>query len=156
MNTTTYLSHSFPASDPSKQPKFRQSWKDKFVKFIEKLEWHWFVTIGVGYCPDDEEVLRRLRLIEAKLCQKYVASHRYHKLPDFERFMMAVGFEGKRQSGTRHAHFLIRVPQPKKKCSQLMLQSFLPLEFRFLWNTLSNRDAGFLPFTSKEADNLRF
>ncbi len=70
--------------------------------------------------------------------------------------MMAVGFEGKRQSGTRHAHFLIRVPQPKKKCSQLMLQSFLPLEFRFLWNTLSNRDAGFLPFTSKEADNLRF
>jgi hypothetical protein len=162
MNTTTYLS-----PDPSKSRSFlrfqyhtqeqsKSAWKNKFVKFVEGLEWHWFVTIPVGGCPDDDEVRRRLRIIEAILCKKYVASHRYHKLPDFERFMMAVGFEGERQCGTRHAHFLIRVPQPKKKCSQLMLKSLLPLEFRFLWSVLSNGATPFLPFNLKKTAGLEF
>jgi hypothetical protein len=109
-------------------------WKDSFVHFIEGMEWHWFVTIPVGGCPDDYEVLRRLRIIEAKLCAKYV-SRAYSKLPHAERYLIAVAFEGDRQCGTRHAHILVRVPQPKRKpVSNSMVISLFPWEFRFEWS----------------------
>jgi hypothetical protein len=115
-------------------------YKHAFVNFIEQLAWDWFVTIGVGSCPPDEEVLRRLRLIEAHFCKKYLLN-RYHKLPDQDRFSMAAAFEGEQRLNTRHAHLLVHVPKPMKRGpSRRMLIAHFPWEFMFLWHAL--RPAG--------------
>src|SRR5882672_7523711 len=90
-----------------------QDYRDEFVSFIEELDWHWMVTIGIGSCPKDEELLRRLRIVEAQLCGRYLLDA-YHKLADADRYSMLVGFEGKRTLGTRHAHILVHVPKPTK------------------------------------------
>lgn len=108
-------------------------YKDAFVNFIASLDWTWFLTIGAGDCPDDDEVLTRLRRIEAQFCKKYICG-RYHKLPNRERFMMLVGFEGERKAGNRHAHVLIYVPKIRKKCfSDGSLISGFQYEFQLLW-----------------------
>jgi hypothetical protein len=86
------------------------AFKRSFVNFIAAIDWDWFITIPVGNCPPDDEVLRRLRRIEAEFNKRYVAT-RYHKVPDNGRFVMAVAFEGQRSRGTRHAHVLVRVPR---------------------------------------------
>src|SRR6516162_640138 len=112
-------------------------YKSAFVEFIQQLDWDWFITIGIGACPDDDEVLRRLRLIEAILCKKYVLT-RYHKLPNRDRFSMAVAFEGEKRLGTRHAHILVHIPQPRKKWTKRsILVSLFCWEFRFLWNLVT-------------------
>jgi hypothetical protein len=33
------------------------------VNFITAIDWDWSITIPVGACPPDDEVLRRLRRI---------------------------------------------------------------------------------------------
>jgi len=74
------------------------------VRFVEGKEWHLFVTIPIDDCPEDDELLRRLRRIEAELCKNYIAK-RYHHLPDQHRFSMVVGIEGEQTKGTRHGIF---------------------------------------------------
>jgi hypothetical protein len=108
------------------------SWKSEFVDFIGSFGWHWFITIPIGKCPPDDEVLRRLSLIEGILTTKHI-TRRYHKLPDTARYTMAVAFEGERICGTRHAHILVRCPQPRKRFFGQSPDAFFPMEFRFLW-----------------------
>jgi hypothetical protein len=111
-------------------------YKEAFVDFIKSREWHWFITIPIGLCYDDDDVLKRLRLIEAALCGKYL-QNRFHKLPDHARFMMVVSFEGESKTGTRHAHVLAYIPSPTKNCSShSMLVERFPSEFRALWKKL--------------------
>ena len=99
-------------------------------------QWHWFITIPIGLCDDDDEVLKRLRAIEATFCGKYLVN-RYQKLPDEARFSMAVAFEGDAKRGDRHAHILAHIPRPsKRRISQSMMIGLFPWEFRFLWNKI--------------------
>jgi hypothetical protein len=111
-------------------------YKSAFVDFIKSKQWHWFITIPIGYCENEDEVLRRLRAIEATLCGKYL-QNRYHKLPHEARFSMVVAFEGEVRLGTRHAHVLAYIPSPtKKRIPQSMLSNLFLGEFRFLWKKL--------------------
>jgi hypothetical protein len=101
------------------------------------LGWDWFITIPVGACPPDDEVLRRLRRIEAEFNKKFVAT-RYHKVLDANRFVIAVAFEGDRKCGSRHVHLLVRVPGgQKKRLPRAILVGMFPFEFRFLWHKFS-------------------
>jgi hypothetical protein len=107
------------------------------VNFIAAIDWDWSITIPVGSCPHDDEVLRRLRRIEAGFNKKYVVT-RYHKVPDTKRYMMAVAFEGQTKCGSRHTHVLVRIPSgQKKRVSRAMLVGMFPFEFRFLWHKFS-------------------
>jgi hypothetical protein len=116
--------------------KSDEFYKSAFVDFIKSKQWHWFITIPIGYCENEDEVLKRLRTIEATLCGKYLAN-RYHRLPDKARFSMVVAFEGEIGLGTRHAHVLAYIPCPtKKRIPQSMLSNLFPGEFRFLWKKL--------------------
>lgn len=101
-------------------------YQENFVSFIETLDWNWMVTVGIGSCPKDDELIRRLRIIEAQLCGKYL-SNSYHKL-DVDRYSMLVGFEGERAKGNRHAHILVHVPKPTKRLSS---QPFAILSFKW-------------------------
>src|SRR5262249_17881749 len=47
---------------------------------------------------------------------------------------MVVAFEGETALGTRHAHILVHVPTPLKKCSRSMLMRLFPGQFRLLWH----------------------
>lgn len=110
-------------------------YKHAFVDFISSRPWHWFITIPIGGCQNDDVVRQRLRLIQARLCGKYLVN-RYHKLPDEARFSFVVAFEGEITCGTRHAHVLVYVPPLFKKrprISDAMLTCVLQQEFRFLW-----------------------
>jgi hypothetical protein len=112
-------------------------YKRSLVNFIQDLEWDFFITIGIGFCPDDDELLKRLRLIEAKFCKKYVMT-KYHKLPHRERFSTVVAFEGEKRLGNRHAHILVHIPQPRKKWSERStLISLFCWEFRFMWHQVT-------------------
>ena len=104
------------------------------MRFVEGKEWHLFVTIPIDDCPEDDELLRRLRRIEAELCKNYIAK-RYHHLPDQHRFSMVVGIEGEQTKGTRHAHTLIFIPActPKRKVPHAMLLATVSMDFQFLW-----------------------
>jgi len=114
-----------------------QAYKDEFVRFIETLDFHWMVTIGIGSCPMDEELIRRLRIIEAQLCGKYL-SNSYHKLADVDRYSMVVGFESERGIGTRHAHILVHVPIPtKRQISHPLAIMQFKWEFWRLWLQLN-------------------
>jgi hypothetical protein len=116
--------------------KSDKPYKSAFVDFINSMEWHWFIAIPIGYCENEDDVLRRLRIIEATLCGKYLAN-RYHRLPDEARFSMMVAFEGEVRLGTRHAHVLAYIPCPTKtRVPQWMLSNLFPGEFRFLWKKL--------------------
>jgi len=42
---------------------------------------------------------------------------------------MVVAFEGETALGTRHAHILVHVPTPLKKCSRSMLMRLFPGQF---------------------------
>jgi len=78
----------------------------------------------------------RTRMIESILCGKFLLN-RYQKLPDEMRFSMLIAFEGEYKDGTRHAHILVFVPKPMKRCkSHSMLLTLFPQEFRFLWARL--------------------
>ena len=110
--------------------------KSEFIQFIQSKTWHWFITIPIGECDHDDAVLQRLRRIENQFCRKYLVN-RYHKLRDAARFSMTVGFEGERKSGNRHAHILVYIPQPTKKCiSHHMMINLFEWEFRWLWTTM--------------------
>lgn len=112
-------------------------YKRELVNFVQRLDWQFFVTIGVGRCPDDEVVLQRLREIEARLSKRYLLN-RYHKLPDEARFYMLVVLEGEKRLGNRHAHILVHVPHPRKGCpSREMLIGTFCWKFVFLWHTLT-------------------
>ena len=116
-------------------------YKADFADFIKSKQWHWFITIPIGLCDGDDEVMRRLKSIEATLCGKYLVN-RYHKLTDEARYSMVVAFEGEAKCGTRHAHILAYVPPPTKKgrrVSHSMRISLFPWEFAFLWTK-------FMPF----------
>jgi hypothetical protein len=99
---------------------FKTSYKKVFVEFQKTQNYDLFITIGIGSCPPDDEVLRRLTTIDAILSKKYLVG-RYHKLPLEDRFLTGVAFEGERSCGTRHAHILVRIPIPLKKCTRRML-----------------------------------
>jgi len=117
-----------------REQKSDKAYKKAFIDFIKSKQWHWFITIPIGLCDDDDVVLTRLRAIEATLCGKYLVN-RYNRLPDESRFSMVVGFEGDTKCGTRHAHILAYIPSPTRRClSHRMLMSVFPFEFRFLWN----------------------
>lgn len=118
---------------------FKTSYKKAFVEFQKEQNYDWSITIGTGFCPPDDEVLKRLTTIDAILSKKYLVG-RYHKLPSDARFLTGVAFEGERDCGTRHAHILVRIPTPLKKCTRPMLLSFFPFEFTFLWHTLNSTD----------------
>jgi hypothetical protein len=108
-------------------------YKHAFVSFIRSLQWDWFITVPIGECPHDDLILKLLRRIEAHFCKKYVST-RYHKLPDVDRFLMAVAFEGESRSGSRHAHLLVRIPSTNKmQVSKSRLIATFPFEFRLLW-----------------------
>ena len=114
-------------------------YKDAFLNFIESKQWDCFITIGIGLVDDEDDVLRRLRLIEAELCGKYLVN-RYHKLPDNFRYCFAVAFEGEVKKGTRHAHILAHVPKStKRSISRRMSLAMFQLEFRFLWNRVGRK-----------------
>ena len=123
-------------------PKSDRPYKQAFVDLIKSQPWDWFITIPIGECPADEVVLKRLRRIENELCRKFLVN-RYHKLPDHQRFTMAVGFEGERGCGTRHAHVLAYAPAPTKiRISRDMLVNLFPEEFRFRWERLKREGSG--------------
>jgi hypothetical protein len=110
-------------------------YKAAFVDFIKSKQWHWFITIPPDLCDNDDEVLHRLRSIEATFCGRYLVN-RYHKLPDEARYSMVVAFEGEAKRGTRHAHILAYVPPPTRKgrrVSHSMVISLFTWEFAFLW-----------------------
>jgi hypothetical protein len=114
-------------------PRNDRNYKQAFVDFIKSRTWHWFITIPIGQCDNDECVLKLLRRIENQLCRRYLVN-RYHKLPDDARFSMVVAFEGEYSCGTRHAHVLAYIPIPtKKRISHQMLSNLFPWEFRVLW-----------------------
>ncbi len=113
-------------------------YKEALVEFVNGQEFDWAITIGIGSCPDDDETMRRLRAIDAILSKKYLLN-RYHKLPQDQRFLMIVAFEGQRADGVRHAHILLRVPTPLKKGTRSMLIGTFPTQFRFLWDGVSLR-----------------
>src|SRR5262249_21925638 len=118
------------------QGKSDKPYKEAFVDFIRSKQWHWFITISIGSCDGDDEVLKRLRLIEAAFCGKYLVN-RYQRLPDEARFCMAVAFEGDVKRGDRHAHILAYIPRPSKRpISQSMMIGLFPGQFRFLWNKM--------------------
>ena len=120
------IERNIPASDAP--------YKHAFIDFIKSKRWHWFCTLPIGLCPNDDDVLKRLRLIEAALCGKYLTK-RFHKLPDHARFMMAVSFEGESERGTRHAHILAYIPFPRKTCmSHANLVERFPSEFLYFWD----------------------
>jgi hypothetical protein len=122
-------------------PTTDKPYKSAFVDFIRSKEWHWFITIPIGYCENEDQVLKRLRTIEATLCGKYLPN-RYHRLPDDARFSMVVAFEGEVMLGTRHAHILAYIPCPsKKRTPKSMLSNLFPGEFRFLWKKLDRMSA---------------
>jgi hypothetical protein len=111
-------------------------YKQAFVDFIKSRKWHWFITIPIGLCAYDNDVLKRLRVIEAAFCGKYLPN-RFHRLPDNARFIMVVSFEGESKKGTRHAHLLAYIPSPTKNCiSKSTLIERFPSEFRALWKKL--------------------
>ena len=123
-------------------PLSDRPYKKAFVDLIRSQPWDWFITIPIGECPVDELLLKRLRRIENELCRKFLVN-RYQKLPDHSRFTMAVGFEGERRCGTRHAHVLAYVPAPTKiHISREMLLNLFPQEFRFRWERLKQQDGG--------------
>jgi hypothetical protein len=141
-----------PRSSASSHPS---KWKSEFVRFISEQTWHWFVTIPIGECPDDDELLRRLGIIEAELTGKHV-SRKFGKLDDAARYRMAVAFEGDRASGTRHAHILVYVPPPRRKTqSHQLATAFFPMDYRQLWHHLQDNES---PFDSagKKLDKITF
>jgi hypothetical protein len=104
-----------------RQGKSDKTYKEAFVDFIKSKQWHWFITMPIGLCDNDDVVLKRLRAIEAAFCGKYLVN-RYQKLPDEARFCMAVAFEGDAKRGDRHAHILAYIPRPsKRRISQSMM-----------------------------------
>jgi hypothetical protein len=115
---------------------FKTSYKKAFAEFQKAQNYDWSITIGVGSCPPDDEVLKRLTTIDAIFSKKYLVG-RYHKRPPEDRFLTGLAFEGERSCGTRHAHILVRIPTPMKKCTRPMLLSAFPFEFQFLWHTLN-------------------
>ena len=134
-----------------------QNYKDEFVRFIETLDFHWMVTIGIGSCPRDEELIRRLRIIEAQLCGKY-CSNQYHKLADADRYSMVVGFEGERTCGTRHAHILVCVPKPtRRQISHSLAIMRFKWEFWCLWLKLNgNVGVQHSPYSMQSAHLSKF
>jgi hypothetical protein len=127
-----------------------KDYKHAFVNFIKARTWHRFITIPIGLCYNDDDVLKRLRIVEAALCGKYLCN-RFHKLPDHARFMMVVSFEGELKTGTRHAHVLAYIPSPTKNCSShSMLMERFPSDFRALWKKLGLLLASDLKDTSVE------
>jgi hypothetical protein len=136
---------------------FERHYKDEFVQFIESLDWHWMVTIGIGSCPKDEELIRRLRIIEAQLCGRYL-SNSYHKLADADRYSMMVGFEGERTRGTRHAHILVRVPTPtRRRISHSLAVMRFKWEFWCLWLKLNgNVGVQHSPYSMRSAHLSKF
>jgi hypothetical protein len=111
-------------------------YKKAFVQFQQDQNYDWSITIGIGACPPDDEVLRRLTMIDAILSKKYLVA-RYHKLPSEARFLIGVAFEGERSGGSRHAHILVRIPNPMKKCTRTALVDSFPSEFEYLWYKLN-------------------
>ena len=132
-------------------------YRDTFVSFIEELDWNWMVTIGIGSCPNDEELIRRLRIIEAQLCGKYL-SNSYHRLADADRYSILVGFEGERTNGTRHAHILVHVPKPTKRLtSQALAILRFKWEFWCLWLRLNgNAGVHISPYSLESAHLSKF
>jgi hypothetical protein len=120
------------------------AYKRAFVELQKAQNYDWSITIGIGHCPPDDEVLRILTRIDAILSKKYLVG-RYHKLPPEDRFLIGVAFEGARDCGTRHAHILVRVPSPMKKCTRDMLLSSFPFEFQFLWHKMSRTATSWTP-----------
>jgi len=111
---------------------YKQAWVD----FIKSQKWHWFITIPIGACDGDEDVVRRLRLIEAILCGKHLVN-RYHRLPHEQQFSLVVAFEGQIKNGDRHAHILAHIPpSTKRRTSHEMMIGLFPGQFRDLWATL--------------------
>ncbi len=116
------------------------AYKRAMVDFVKSQPWHWFITIPIGRCDNDDSVLRRVRTIEAILCGKYLTK-RYRKLPRSERFSLLVAFEGERRDGERHAHMLAYLPKLRKRCvSHAMLMSSFPREFGFLLHKLEPKE----------------
>jgi hypothetical protein len=112
-------------------------YKEELISFAEARPWSLFGTIGIGECLDDDETIRCLRIIEAKLTKTFV-HHKYHQLPESERFSTIIAFEGVRDHGNRHSHFLMYVPVPRKgKLSRETLITKLPLWLKILWSDLS-------------------
>jgi hypothetical protein len=134
-----------------------QNYKNELVRFVETLDFHWMVTIGIGSCPRDEELIRRLRIIEAQLCGKYL-SDSYHKLSDVDRYSMMVGFESERVIGTRHAHILVRVPIPtKRQISHPLAIMRFKWEFWRLWLQLNgNVGVRHSPYSMQSAHLSKF
>ena len=118
-----------------------RTYKHAFVDLVLGRDWDRFITIPVGHCPDDEIVLKILRQIANDLTKKFVANNDT-KLPFNERVSMLVGFEGQREFGTRHAHVLVHIPSPRKKCTREMLLSHFGCDFRFSWYNLKRKMAG--------------
>jgi hypothetical protein len=82
---------------------FTTPYKTAFVQFLKDQSYDWSITIGIGFCPPDDETLKRLNMIDAILSKKYLVG-RYHKLPADARFLILIAFEGERSCGNRHAH----------------------------------------------------
>ena len=131
-------------------------YKADFVDFIKSKQWHWFITIPIGLCAGDDEVLQLLKSTEGTLCGKYLVN-RYRKLPDEARYSMVVAFEGEAKCGSRHAHILAYVPPPtKKRFSHSMMISVFPWEFESLWNKLTSLSAPAFKRVQIERQQIHF
>jgi hypothetical protein len=115
-----------------------KKYKEAFVSYVAGQDFDWFGTIGIGWCPSEEETLRRLTLIDAMFSKKYLLGQ-YHKLPSDARFLTLVAFEGEQATGDLHAHFLVRIPTPLRNGTRSMLLNAFPFQFRFFWDGLSCR-----------------
>jgi hypothetical protein len=121
-----------PTAKP--KPAIPNAYRDELKKSADRLPWNVFATVAKGFCPPDEVVKRKLYLIEAMLNRQFVSKN-YHKLVDGERFSGLAGFEGVRANGTRHAHFVFYVPQPKRgNLSREEIIERLPYWINILWH----------------------
>jgi hypothetical protein len=119
-------------------------YKKAFVQFQKDQDYDVSITLGIGFCPPDDEVMKRLTTIDAIISKTYLVS-RYHKLPSAARFLIGVAFEGERDCGSRHAHILVRIPKPLKGCcTRAELIDRFPREFEQLWHALSGSTNSFL------------
>jgi hypothetical protein len=114
-----------------------QAHKNALISFLGDKKWHLFGTIGEGFCPPDDIVLHRLKQIEARLNRRYV-SNAYHKKAATERISIIAAFEGDRECGTRHCHFLVYCPPPKKQGRAGVIPlGLMILQIKMLWSELS-------------------
>ena len=119
--------------------------------FIASLEWTFFITVPITKSKcDDYEMMRRWKLIEAHLCNRYLPK-RWHKIEGEGRFQTLLAFEGSHKAGTRHCHLLMYVPEAiLRQNFRHFILSGIKAEIQMLWNIFSPKNQQFMVFGNKQ------